>query len=140
MKKKIILSILTILAFFGIASFLWASYSFEKVTTKITTAPKFKTTLRKKVPEATEPIGVLLIGTDNGGNRGDTEDTRSDTLIYATINPQTKQTNLYSISRDIYSWVDEENYQKINSAYSIGKESQAAKAVERLLDSPVDYY
>lgn len=139
-KKKIILSILAIFSIMGIVLFLWMNYSYNKVTDKITTAPKFRTTLRKEIPEATDPIGVLLIGTDNGGNRGNIEDARSDTLIYATINPETKKTNLYSISRDLYSWVDEENYQKINSAYSIGKETQASKAVEKLLDNPVDYY
>ena len=139
-KKKIIIFIIVLFSIFGIATMLWASYFFDKATDKITTSQKFTTTLRKETPEATDPIGVLLIGTDDGGNRGSVEDARSDTLIYATINPVTKRTHLYSISRDIYTWVDYENYQKINSAYSIGKEAQASKAVEKLLDAPVDYY
>lgn len=135
-KLKIILGVIgTLIIILGSLAFYFQS-KLNKVSTPKT---KYKTTLRKTVPKATDPIGVLLIGTDDSASRGD-EGGRSDTLIYATVNPKTNKTHLYSISRDIYSWVDDNNYQKINAAYSIGKEQQCARAVEKLLDSPVDYY
>ena len=135
-KLKIILGVIgTLIIILGSLAFYFQS-KINKVSTPKT---KYKTTLRKTVPKATDPIGVLLIGTDDSASRGD-EGGRSDTLIYATVNPKTNKTHLYSISRDIYSWVDDNNYQKINAAYSIGKEQQCARAVEKLLDSPVDYY
>lgn len=87
-----------------------------------------------------KPLGILLIGTDDSQFRSESEGARSDTLIYITINPHTKRTKMYSISRDLYAWTDDHTYQKINAAYSIGKEAQTAKAVERFLNAPVDHY
>lgn len=134
-KKKIVL-----VSIIGIVLLLLGSLFYIKSKIDKTNSDNYKTSLRAETPDATDPVGVLLIGTDSGGNRSAEEGARSDTLIYATVNPKTKETHLYSISRDIYTWVDENNYQKINASYSIGQEKQAAKAVEKLLDAPVDYY
>lgn len=138
--KKIIKWTASLLLFLFVLLSGFTIYLKFKVDKVVDKKIEYKTTLRKETPEATEPIGVLLIGTDGGTGRSLEEGERSDTLIYATVNPLTKKTHLYSISRDLYTWVDDNNYQKINSAYSIGKEAQAAKAVEKLLDVPVDYY
>lgn len=137
-KNKKIISVILILILTILSSV--ALYIKNKVDKVSDEKSNYKTVMRKEVPQATDPIGVLLIGTDDGKGRSVEEGARSDTLIYATINPKTKETNLYSISRDIFTKVQDENYQKINAAYSLGKEEQASKAVEYLLDAPVDYY
>lgn len=99
-----------------------------------------KSSLKSIKQSSTQPISILLMGVDSSHLRDASEGARSDTLIYVTVNPNTKTTNMYSISRDLYARVDDDQYDKINAAYSIGQEVQAAKAVENLLNAPVDYY
>ncbi|MBM7709069.1 LCP family protein [Enterococcus lemanii] len=92
------------------------------------------------------PFSVLLLGIDTGGE-GRTEQGRSDTLMLATINPNTEQTVLTSIPRDSYTEIvgyyenDYDHfYDKINHAYAYGSVAMAMDTVEKLLDVPIDYY
>lgn len=92
------------------------------------------------------PFSVLLLGIDTGGEDR-TEQGRSDTLMLATINPNTKQTVLTSIPRDSYTEIvgyyeDDYNhfYDKINHAYAYGSVAMSMDTVEKLLDVPIDYY
>ncbi|OLS09024.1 LytR family transcriptional regulator [Lacticaseibacillus casei] len=91
-----------------------------------------------------KPISILLMGTDTGAfGRKDTG--RSDTLMLVTINPKEKKTTMVSIPRDTLAEMvgtgnDSSTYEKINAAYSYGKSSAAIKAVEKLLNVPINYY
>jgi LCP family protein required for cell wall assembly len=82
-----------------------------------------------------------LLGTDTGA-LGRTDKGRTDTIIIATVNPQTKRTTLTSIPRDTQVKVpgSENSYDKINSAYTIGGVSTAIKTVQNSLHIPIDFY
>lgn len=87
-----------------------------------------------------EPISILLLGVDTG-DLGRTEQGRSDSMIVATVNPNTKKTTLLSIPRDTYTEIVGMGFQdKLNHAYAYGGTSMAINSVQNLLDIPIDYY
>ena len=89
---------------------------------------------------AEDPISILLLGVDTG-DMGRTERGRSDSMIVATINPNTKKTVLTSIPRDTYTEiVGYGTMDKINHAYAFGGTSMSINSVQNLLDIPIDYY
>lgn len=94
--------------------------------------------------EQSNPISILLLGVDTG-ELGRTEQGRSDSMIVATINPNTQQTTLLSIPRDTYSKIvgygdGVDYYDKINHAYAYGEIKMAIDSVQELLEIPIDYY
>lgn len=90
-----------------------------------------------------ETTSILIMGID------DTEDrnlgsSRTDSLIYLTIDPNNHEVNMVSIPRDTYTPIMYQgqyyNEDKINAAYSKGEEQATIETVEELLDVPVHYY
>ncbi|WP_225349948.1 LCP family protein [Ligilactobacillus equi] len=88
-----------------------------------------------------KPISILLLGTDTG-DLGRTDKGRTDTMMIATINPQSKRVTLTSIPRDLKVKIDDsgEPYSKINSAYTFSGVSGAVDTVQDTLHIPIDYY
>lgn len=87
-----------------------------------------------------KPFSILLLGTDTGA-LGRKEQGRTDSMILATVNPQTKQTKMLSIARDSRVKIARTNkLAKINSAYEYGGVSNTINTVQNFLDVPVDYY
>ncbi|KRL38942.1 LytR family transcriptional regulator [Liquorilactobacillus uvarum DSM 19971] len=88
-----------------------------------------------------KPFSVLLLGTDTG-DLGRSDKGRTDTIIIATVNPQTKRATLTSIPRDTQVKISgsENAYDKINSAYTIGGTAAAVKTVQNTLHVPIDFY
>lgn len=87
-----------------------------------------------------EPFSVLLMGIDTG-DLGRVDQGRSDTLMVATVNPETNKTTLVSIPRD--SYVDIVGYgttDKINHAYAFGGAAMSMDTVENFLQIPIDHY
>ncbi len=83
---------------------------------------------------------ILILGTGGEGHDGPN---LTDTLILASYNQNTKNTNLISIPRDF--WVDSIKA-KINTAYAFGVEksktqgiTQASDAVSEILGVPIHY-
>lgn len=86
------------------------------------------------------PISILLLGIDSG-DLGRTEQGRSDSIVVATINPNTKKMVLLSIPRDTYGEiVGNGTSDKINHAYAFGGTAMSINTVQKLLDIPIDYY
>lgn len=87
-----------------------------------------------------KPFSILLLGTDTG-SLGRKEQGRTDSMILATVTPQTKQTKMLSIARDSRVKIARTNkLAKINSAYEYGGISNTINTVQNFLDVPVDYY
>ncbi|MBG9982689.1 LCP family protein [Aerococcaceae bacterium DSM 111020] len=85
-----------------------------------------------------DPVSILIMGIDTGGERTDTG--RSDIMIVATLNPHTNQATITSIPRDSYVEIDGvPNKDKINHAYAFGGANMAANTVQNLLGIPIDY-
>ncbi|USS93567.1 LCP family protein [Fructilactobacillus ixorae] len=94
-----------------------------------------------KIIKQRKPFTVLLMGTDTG-ELGRTDKGRTDSMILATVNPNTKKTTFTSIPRDTKVVVpgDSQPYEKINAAYTIGGADSATEVVHKLFNVPVDFY
>lgn len=83
-----------------------------------------------------KPFSVLILGLD----QEDEGLTRSDTIIVATLNPQTESMKLISIPRDTYITLPNGRSEKINAAYASGGALLAREMVSDYLDIPLDFY
>ncbi|PEE44150.1 LCP family protein [Bacillus pseudomycoides] len=99
-----------------------------------------KSKLRAKDVEITkEPFSVLIMGIEDYATDG--QNGRTDSLMFATINPKTKNVSLMSIPRDSRVTIAEKNKKdKINAAHAYGGEKMALETVENFLGVPVDHY
>ncbi|MBP5454617.1 MAG: LCP family protein, partial [Lachnospiraceae bacterium] len=78
---------------------------------------------------------IALFGVDS--RNGDLANkTRTDTIIVASINEQTKEVKLVSVYRDTYlnQMGEKQNYGKCNAAYAYGGAEQAIKMLNANLD------
>jgi polyisoprenyl-teichoic acid--peptidoglycan teichoic acid transferase len=89
-----------------------------------------------------DPITILLLGVDK--RKGDSG--RSDSMIVATVNPQTNKTTLVSIPRDTKTKIvstsnpSKDKITKINAAYAYGGVEMTIDTIENFLNIPIDYY
>lgn len=83
---------------------------------------------------------VALFGLDTrtAGQLG--KGNRSDTMIIASINNDTKEVKLVSVYRDTYLDLTNGKYNKCNGAYSAGGPTQAVKMLNKNLDLDIEYY
>ncbi|MDN2452998.1 LCP family protein [Lactobacillus sp. UCMA15818] len=87
-----------------------------------------------------KPFSILLLGTDTG-DYGRTYKGRTDTMMVAVVNPNTKKTALVSIPRDTEVAIPGHGFEnKINSAYTYGGTSMAMNIVQSYLNVPIDHY
>ncbi|MCA9818385.1 MAG: LCP family protein, partial [Cyanobacteria bacterium HKST-UBA01] len=93
-------------------------------------------------PSLSGRTNILLMGVDsNGKNTKRFENTRSDTMILASIDPFNKKVGLISIPRDSRVRIPEKNHlDKINAAHALGGPELAVRTVESALSVPVDHY
>ncbi|PGC31760.1 LytR family transcriptional regulator [Bacillus pseudomycoides] len=99
-----------------------------------------KSKLRTEDVEITkEPFSVLIMGIEDYATDG--QNGRTDSLMFATINPKTKNVSLMSIPRDSRVTIAGKNKKdKINAAHAYGGEKMALETVENFLGVPVDHY
>ena len=83
---------------------------------------------------------VALFGLDTrkAGQLG--KGNRSDTIIIASINNDTKEVKLVSVYRDTYLDLTNGKYNKCNGAYSAGGPKQAINMLNKNLDLDIEYY
>lgn len=94
---------------------------------------------KEEVKISEDPISILLIGLENYSTNY--QGGRTDTLMVATFNPDTQSMKLLSIPRDTYTYIEGKGeYDKITHAYGVGGRDETIKAVEGLLEIPIDYY
>ncbi len=94
-----------------------------------------------KAEEETETgyLNVALFGLDSRENdlgRGN----RSDTMMIASLNKETKEVKLVSIYRDTLLQLDDGTYNKANAAYSFGGPEGAISLINRNLDMNIEKY
>ncbi|MBP9092626.1 LCP family protein [bacterium] len=93
-------------------------------------------------PKLASRMNVLLMGVDSNGR--DTErftGCRSDTMIIASLDPESKKVSLVSIPRDSRVRIaDNHGVDKINSAHAFGGPELAVKTVGEDFGVPIDHY
>lgn len=84
-------------------------------------------------------MNVALFGVDS--TTGELEkNTRTDTMIIASINLDTKEVRMVSLYRDTYLNVGTDIYNKANSAYAKGGAKQAMSMLNMNLDMNIKYF
>lgn len=138
----------SILLFLIMAIFIVGAYGFRiysQASNALGNAYRPSAAIRpSKTIAQKKPVTILLLGVDTG-DEGRSDRGNSDTMILATINPQTKKTVLMSIPRDTLSEIygiksDQHVIQKINSAYNLGESEAAVKTVQKLVNIKIDNY
>lgn len=124
-KGLVSLFILVFIVMLGIGAWLGGhlnSLFFESVATKETKG---------------KPINILMMGIDA---RDAKSNSRSDTMIVASIDPVSKKIAMVSIPRDTRIKNSAGKYDKINSVNLLEGPEGACKKVSELLNADVDYY
>ena len=147
--KKILLTILTLLIV-GIGGF--TAYTFFNFSNSAQKGYKDVNYLKEVDPNF-KKFSVLILGIDMNDDRkaqGQTrEDSRTDSMILATVNKDKKRMDMVSIPRDSLSLMrekdDEHNdnayfYDKITHAHAYNDVKGTTNAVENLLDTPINFY
>lgn len=100
---------------------------------------------RKLRGEREGRINVLMVGVPGGDHDGPD---LTDSILFVSVNVNEKKIDMFSIPRDLYVEIPGFGYNKINSAYSMGKNYQLAgggidvlkDTVESIVGQSVDYY
>jgi polyisoprenyl-teichoic acid--peptidoglycan teichoic acid transferase len=82
-------------------------------------------------------VNILLVGVDT---RGAFEDSRTDSMIIATVDPIASKVKLTSIMRDMYVEIPGKGYNKINAAYEMGGIELLKKTIKHNFGFAVDKY
>lgn len=143
LRKKIcaICLVVLLIGFYGIGAFALNILNHTRTAMSKAYSPTGKDQTVSQVLKDKKPFSVLLMGTDTG-DLGRTFKGRTDTMIVMTVNPQTEKITMTSIPRDTAVHISGSNneYDKINSAYTYGGTDLAVKTVEKTLDIPINFY
>jgi LCP family protein required for cell wall assembly len=82
-------------------------------------------------------VNILFMGVDR---RGQDERPRSDTMLLASINPDSKQVAVFSIMRDTYVDIPGYGKGKINAAFADGGPELLIDTIQSFLKIPIHYY
>lgn len=140
---KIVLLVLGLVLLIGGSAFGYfvykANQTVENTNSELTRGDK--SDRREETVDLTKDhFSVLLAGVDGGASL---EEGRTDSLMVATFNKESRQVTLVSIPRDSYVDIvttDGEFKDKINHAYAYGGIDTTIATVEKLFDIPIDYY
>lgn len=84
-------------------------------------------------------LNVALFGLDTRENNEEMG-SRSDTIMIASLNRETKDVKLVSVYRDTLLQQDDGTYNKANAAYSFGEAEEAVAMLNRNLDMDIRHY
>jgi polyisoprenyl-teichoic acid--peptidoglycan teichoic acid transferase len=129
-----VLAVLVVLVVIGVVALgAWAQSLQSNMTIK--NKEKLQVELAKAQPS--KPYNILLLGADF--RKGDTA-YRTDTIIVARIDPQTKKIWLLSIPRDTKVLIPGHGYQKINAAHAFGGPELTVRTVTQFTGLPINHY
>lgn len=147
--RKILMTVFALLIL-GIGGF--AAYTFFNFSSSAQKGYKNVNYLKEVDPNF-KKFSVLILGIDMNDDRkaqGQTrEDSRTDSMILATVNKDKKRMDMVSIPRDSLSLMrekdDEHNdsayfYDKITHAHAYNDVKGTTNAVENLLNTPINFY
>ena len=94
-------------------------------------------------PFSKRNINILILGMDKNWTEDNlmyTKDTRTDTIMVASLDLDKKTVGLLSIPRDSYVYVSGLYEGKINGTHAVGGMDLVKEAVEEVLQVDIDYY
>ena len=141
-KKKLILLAVEILVLVAAVCILIIVMNFEDKNTRVNIDEEVLD-IHVEVAENESMKGfrnIALFGVDSTtGSLGKDKQskTRSDTIIIASINEETKEVKLVSVYRDTFLNLGNDTYTKCNAAYSKGGPEQAIQMLNTNLDMDI---
>lgn len=81
-------------------------------------------------------MNVLLLGVDSRGE----EQSRTDTMMIASWDPETNDVKLVSLMRDIYAEIPGYQSYKLNTAYYLGGAELTKQTIEGMFEVPIHHY
>jgi polyisoprenyl-teichoic acid--peptidoglycan teichoic acid transferase len=149
-KKKLTIGIFSMFALILIifSAYLFARHTYNKdilIEKPIEVEDKTPTPESSTEPEKVEVdygvesdiVDVLLVGVDS---RGEFSDSRTDSIIIASIDPTSKKVKLTSFMRDMYVEIPGKGYNKINAAFELGGVELLKKTIKYNFGFNVDNY
>lgn len=135
---KIALIICAILLVFVIAAIVALASKMSKIESTELDVSKLSISDELEYDE-TGYLNVALFGLDTRENNEEMG-SRSDTIMIASLNRETKDVKLVSIYRDTLLQQEDGSYNKANAAYSYGGAEEAVALLNRNLDMDIRYY
>ncbi len=133
---KIILSIFLII---GIAAGSVLGYYDARLEASINTGESLSSVdVGDDLLSDSDVINILLVGSDHGAIKGDHG--RSDSIMIATINQDTKELKLTSLMRDIYVEIPGHGHNKLNAAYAYGGVELLYQTIAKNFGIKIDKY
>lgn len=138
-KLTKLLKVVTVLLSIALVGLVFLSNKLDKETGDLNDEVVHLTTRTEEVKDPTQPIGVLLLGLD--GRDGGFDNSRSDAILVASINPEYETTEIVTIPRDtlVEMNVLGGKLDKINHSYMNGGVDSTIRTVSNYLDFPVHY-
>ena len=141
--RGIAIAVAIIVALAGVAT-VWAwtflnavNEDLVKTDAKVLNALTPVTKTKPKTSAPPSDFTMLLLGTDNRGQAGDA---RTDSIIFARVDPATKRVWLLSLPRDTRVEIPGHGVAKLNKAYTLGGAGLTIDTVEQFLGVPVNHY
>jgi LCP family protein required for cell wall assembly len=88
------------------------------------------------VEQSSDVINILLLGSDQTetGNVG-----RTDVIVVVSVDPELPSVSLLSIPRDLYVWIPNHGFDKVNTTYNHGIREHYPGGGPQLLKDTVEY-
>lgn len=140
-KKKVLLGVYSVLLIVVLTAMVGVAFvgsKMGKLETKKLDVDKLSISDELEYDE-TGYLNVALFGLDTRAN-DESMGSRSDTIIIASLNRETKVVKMASVYRDTLMQLDDGEYYKANAAYSFGKEDEAVAMLNRNLDMNIEHY
>lgn len=139
-KKVLLCFALVLLCVIGVAGFYviakWDKVETEEIKTEDLVINQ---EVKENLDLGTGYTNIALFGVDTReGDLG--EGTRTDCIIVASLNNETKEIRMVSVYRDTLLDLSEGTYQKCNAAYSYGGPTQAINMLNMNLDLNIEDY
>ena len=138
-KLRIIFFVTELIVLLVVVAALFVVSKIEKVQKVDIPTEKINEKISESVKQNTQTgtmkgyVNIALFGVDT--RKGElTKDTRSDTILIASINQDTGDIKLVSVYRDTYLNLGNDTYNKCNAAYAEGGPEQAINMLNMNLD------
>lgn len=138
---------LLVLANLGVFYVYWQLRSIEvAVQDSAQTVSDVVPQLTPTLPDSTEPLVFLLVGSDSRANLenaddfGNFEGQRSDVIMLVKIDADDGRAQLLSLPRDLWVEIPDNGTQKINAAYSLGGAPLLIQTVTGFTGIDINHY
>jgi LCP family protein required for cell wall assembly len=131
----------------GVFYVYWQLRSIDEVVQRTAqTVPDLIPQLTPTVPDSTDPITFLLVGSDSRANLADLEGfgeaggERSDVLMLVKLYPDEGRAQMLSLPRDLWVEIPGHGESKINAAYGLGGAQLVIETVKEATGVDINHY